>query len=97
MQIDINKYYLNFIFSLIYSVSRLFFLVQTVDHSKHYAPENKIIIDIPAGLNIFGDTVGILKHVQELTRDLADRWNNRYVNNPKVSCFSVAYTFFVFV
>ena len=61
---------------------KLFFVVQTVDNSKYYFPENKIIIDIPAGVKIFQDKVGILKHVTEVANELANRWNKTFVNQP---------------
>ena len=49
-----------------------------------YAPENKLVIDIPSAVNIFEDHVGILKHVQDVAYELCDKWNNTYVNQPQV-------------
>lgn len=36
----------------IYPVGKNFFLIETVDNSKHYKPSNKIVIDVQAGVNI---------------------------------------------
>ena len=66
-------------------MGKLFFLVQTVDHAKHYSPENKIVIDIQAGIKILEDKVGILKHVEELTRELCRTWNDAYLDRPQVT------------
>ena len=65
-------------------MSKYFFVIQTVDRSKSYSPENKIVIDIPAGVTIFEDQLGILKHVQEVAKELATKWNETYVDRPKV-------------
>lgn len=65
-------------------MQRLFFLVQTVDRSKHYAPENKIVIDVKAGVNIFGNGVDILQHVKNLAAELSNDWNKRYLDAPQL-------------
>ena len=70
-------------------MSKYFFVIQTVDRSKSYSPENKIVIDIPAGVTIFEDQLGILKHVQEVAKELAAKWNETYVNRPKVKKFTL--------
>ena len=62
----------------------MFFLIQTKDHTKYYAPENKIVIDIQAGVKFFEDRVGILKHVEELTQELCNSWNDAYLDRPQV-------------
>ena len=69
----------------IYPVNKVFFLVETIDHSKHYKPSSKIIIDVQAGVNLFLDRVGIVKHVVELTKELCDKWNAQYYNQPQVN------------
>ena len=71
-------------FRPIYPVGKLFFLIQTKDHAKYYAPENKIVIDIQAGVKFFEDKVGILKHVEELTQELCNKWNDTYLDRPQV-------------
>ena len=68
-------------------MGKFFFLIETIDRSKSYAPENKIVIDIPAGLTIFRDELGILKHVQEVSQELCQNWNAEYVDKPKVKIF----------
>ena len=65
-------------------MSKFFFVIQTVDKALTYAPENKLVIDIPSAVNIFEDHVGILKHVQDVAYELCDKWNNTYVNQPQV-------------
>ena len=72
-------------FSSIYPVGKVFCLIQTVDGSKHYAPENKIIIDVPTAVKIFDDKVGVVQHVKDLTRELCDAWNDKYHNQPQAS------------
>ena len=42
------------------------------------------MIDIPAGVTIFEDQLGILKHVKEVAKELADEWNAAFVDKPKV-------------
>ena len=74
-----------FFFSSIYPVGKVFCLIQTVDGSKHYAPENKIIIDVPTAVKIFDDKVGVVQHVKDLTRELCDAWNDKYHNQPQAS------------
>lgn len=74
-----------FCFSSIYPVGKVFCLIQTVDGSKHYAPENKIIIDVPTAVKIFDDKVGVVQHVKDLTRELCDAWNEKYHNQPQAS------------
>ena len=69
-------------------MSKFFFLIQTIDRSKAYSPENKIVVDIPAGISIFQDQVGILDHVKEVAKDLAQAWNNAFVDKPKVKNFT---------
>ena len=69
-------------------MSKFFFLIQTIDRSKAYSPENKIVVDIPAGISIFQDQVGILDHVKTVARDLAQAWNNAFVDKPKVKKFN---------
>ena len=71
-------------FSNLYPVSKYFFVIQTIDRSKSYSPENKIVIDIPAGVTIFEDQLGILKHVKDVAKELADEWNAAFVDKPKV-------------
>ena len=78
-----NKYVF-FFFSTLYPVSKYFFVIQTIDRSKSYSPENKIVIDIPAGVTIFEDQLGILKHVKDVAKELADEWNAAFVDKPKV-------------
>ena len=64
-------------------------MIQTIDKSKQYMPENKIVIDIPAGLNIFRDTVGIVNHVKELTEELSKTWNAKFAGKPEVKFANV--------
>lgn len=79
-------YYRFFIFfSSIYPVGKNFFLVETVDNSKHYKPSNKIVIDVQAGVNIFHDRVGIVKHVSDLVDELCAKWNDQYHAQPQVN------------
>ena len=79
-------YYRFFIFfSSIYPVGKNFFLVETVDNSKHYNPSNKIVIDVQAGVNIFNDRVGIVKHVSDLVNELCAKWNDQYHAQPQVN------------
>ena len=78
------KYLLIFNCRSIYPVGKVFFLIQTIDKSKQYMPENKIVIDVPAGLNIFSDSVGIVNHVKELTEELCKTWNAKYAGKPEV-------------
>ena len=66
-------------------MNKVFFLVETIDRSKHYKPTNKIIIDVQAGVNLFHDRIGLVKHVVELTKDLCDKWNTKYYNQPQVN------------
>ena len=73
-----------FSFRTIFPVSKFFFVIQTVDKALSYAPENKIVIDIPSAVNIFEDHVGILKHVQDVAYELCDKWNLTYVDKPQV-------------
>ena len=73
------------LFRSIYPVAKYFFVVQTIDGSKSYKPENKLVLDIQAGVTIFEDELGILAHVQEVAKELSDRWNATYVNRPEVS------------
>ena len=79
------KNFVLFFFSSIYPVGKVFCLIQTVDGSKHYAPENKIIIDVPTAVKIFDDKVGVVQHVKDLTRELCDAWNDKYHNQPQAS------------
>ena len=72
-------------FSSIYLVNKAFFMIQTVDRSKHYCPENKIFLDVPAALKIFDDKIGIVQHVKELTKELCDSWNDKYFDQPQAS------------
>ena len=65
-------------------MSKYFFVVQTIDRSKSYSPENKIVIDIPAGVTIFEDQLGILTHVKDVAKELAAEWNAAFVDKPKV-------------
>jgi hypothetical protein len=60
-------------------------MIQTVDRSKHYCPENKIFLDVPAALKIFDDKIGIVQHVKELTKELCDSWNDKYFDQPQAS------------
>ena len=72
-------------FRKLYPVNVLFFLIQTLDGSKRYFPENKTVIDVPSGIKIFLDLSDkILKHVQDVAAELADSWNSKYVNHPEV-------------
>jgi hypothetical protein len=73
----------------IYPVGKNFFLVETVDNSKHYKPSNKIVIDVQAGVNIFNDRVGIVKHVTDLVDELCAKWNDQYHAQPQVN-FKIA-------
>ena len=84
---EVRKSVKNFVFffSSIYPVGKVFCLIQTVDGSKHYAPENKIIIDVPTAVKIFDDKVGVVQHVKDLTRELCDAWNDKYHNQPQAS------------
>ena len=66
-------------------MSKVFFLIQTVDGAKHYQPENKIIIDVPSAVKIFDDKIGVVQHVKDLTKELCDTWNQKYFNQPKAS------------
>jgi len=81
--VDLNKIWVLF-FSNLYPVSKYFFVVQTIDRSKSYSPENKIVIDIPAGVTIFEDQLGILTHVKDVAKELAAEWNAAFVDKPKV-------------
>ena len=78
-----------YFFRPIYPVGKLFFLIQTKDHAKYYGPENKIVIDIQAGVKFFEDRVGILKHVEELTQELCNNWNDTYLDRPQVTTLRV--------
>ena len=80
-----------FFFSTLYPVSKYFFVIQTIDRSKSYSPENKIVIDIPAGVTIFEDQLGILKHVKDVAKELADEWNAAFVDKPKVIFFKKSF------
>ena len=42
------------------------------------------MIDIPAGVTIFEDQLGILKHVKDVAKELAAEWNAAFVDKPKV-------------
>ena len=64
-------------------------MVQTIDRSKSYSPENKIVIDIPAGVTIFEDKLGILSHVKEVALELSQQWNDTYVDKPKVTNYQI--------
>lgn len=66
-------------------MNKAFFMIQTVDRSKHYCPENKIFLDVPAALKIFDDKIGIVQHVKELTKELCDSWNDKYFDQPQAS------------
>ena len=80
----LDKFFICF-FRSIYPVNKVFFLVETIDRSKHYKPTNKIVIDVQAGVNLFHDRIGLVKHVVELTKDLCDKWNTKYYNQPQVN------------
>ena len=73
-------------FRAIYPVSKVFFLIHTIDKSKtSHTPENKIILDVESAVTFFEDKLGILKHVQDVAVDLANKWNENYYDQPKVS------------
>ena len=74
-----------YFFRSIYPVNKAFFMIETVDRSKHYCPENKIFLDVPAALKIFDDKIGIVQHVKELTKELCDSWNDKYFDQPQAS------------
>ena len=84
MRTKFSKLFLYF-FRAIYPVNKAFFMIQTVDRSKHYCPENKIFLDVPAALKIFDDKIGIVQHVKELTKELCDSWNDKYFDQPQAS------------
>ena len=42
------------------------------------------MIDIPAGVTIFEDQLGILTHVKDVAKELAAEWNAAFVDKPKV-------------
>ena len=84
MRANFLKLFLYF-FRSIYPVNKAFFMIQTVDRSKHYCPENKIFLDVPAALKIFDDKIGIVQHVKELTKELCDSWNDKYFDQPQAS------------
>ena len=66
-------------------MGKVFCLKQTVDGSKHYEPENKIIIDVLTAVKIFDDKIGVVQHDKDLTRELCDMWNAKYYNQPQAS------------
>ena len=61
-----------------------FFVLQTIDHARHYKPENKIVIDIPAAVNIFYHPDRIEQHITHVANELLDKWNATFVNKPQV-------------
>jgi hypothetical protein len=61
-----------------------FFLIRVQDNSVSYAPNSKIIIDIPTALNFFADPDGTETLVADQTKDLARRWNQKYLNKKEV-------------
>ena len=66
-------------------MGKTFCLIQTIDRSKHYYPENKIVLDVLAAVKIFDDKIGVVQHVKELTKELCDGWNEKYYNKPQAS------------
>ncbi len=65
-------------------MGKFFFVIETINCSEAYSPENKIVIDIPAGVTIFQDQLGILEHVKTMAADLVQAWNDAYWCKPKV-------------
>lgn len=57
-----------------------FFLMKTIDAERKFAPENKIIMDVPSALNIF--SAGGIHHLVGTVRDkvltLCSQWNDMY-------------------
>ena len=84
ISVGIN-YFPSLFYRTIFPVNKFFFVIQTVDKALSYAPENKIVIDIPSAVNIFEDHVGILKHVQDVAYELFDKWNLTFVDKPQVN------------
>ena len=84
ISVGIN-YFPSLFYRTIFPVNKFFFVIQTVDKALSYAPENKIVIDIPSAVNIFEDHVGILKHVQDVAYELCDKWNLTFVDKPQVN------------
>ena len=72
------------LFRSIYPVGKHFFVLQTIDHARHYKPENKIVIDIPAAVNIFYHPDRIEQHITHVATELLDKWNATFVNKPQV-------------
>jgi hypothetical protein len=70
--------------SSLWPLGKFFFVINVSDGSVQYAPESKIVVDIPTAVNFFGDPESVKSVVGEKVRDLVKRWNEKYSRGKEV-------------
>ena len=58
--------------------------MSVTDESKDYRPVSKIIMDIPTGLNFFGQPQIALQKIGATVRKMMDAWNAKYQGKTEV-------------
>jgi hypothetical protein len=74
--------------SQVFPIGQHFFLVKIIDSSKDYAPESKVIFDIPTAVNFFSRAEMTKAILGSKARDLLKKWNKEFAGK-KVS-FSIS-------
>jgi len=72
----------------IFPLRNYYFLLKTLDATKHYLPDSCTILDLPTSFAFFaGDPQATLRIVGEKVAKLLERWNEKFSKPKKVELF----------